>query len=91
MRVLWLALASLLANGVFAAEVYREVNPDGTVTYSDRPESDSAETITIDTRTPVGLPSRAAAQPTADAQPTPEAPAEPPPGDWDGTTDYQEK
>lgn len=78
MRVFWLVTALLLANVLFAAEVYREVNPDGTVTYSDRPASDSAETITIDTRAPVGVPPPAAEQPTADAQPTPETPAEPP-------------
>jgi hypothetical protein len=76
-RVFWLASALLLANGVFAAEVYRQVDPDGTVTYSDRPASDGAETITIDTRTPVGPPPRAAEQPPADAQPASEAPAEP--------------
>lgn len=78
MRAFWLATTLLVANGVFAAEVYRQVNPDGTVTYSDRPASDSAETITINTRTPVGLPPGAAEQRADDAQPTPETPAEPP-------------
>jgi hypothetical protein len=77
-RVFWLATALLVANGVFAAEVYRQVNPDGTVTYSDRPASDSAETITIVTRAPVNLPPSAAERSADDAQPTPEMPAEPP-------------
>jgi hypothetical protein len=67
----------LVANGLFAAEVFRQVNPDGTVTYSDRPPSDNAETITINTRAPVPPPTPPADEPdNAPAVPPaePEAP-----------------
>jgi len=63
-RAICLAVLLLAANTGFAADVYRQVNPDGTVTYSDRPESENAETITINTRRPT--PSRA---PTAAGEP----------------------
>lgn len=76
-RVCCLVVTILLANALFAAEVYRQVNPDGTVTYSDRPPSDSAETITINTRAPVPPPTPAAEEPD-NAPAAPAAESEPP-------------
>jgi hypothetical protein len=68
-----LAITLLVANTLLAAEVYRQVNPDGTVSYSDRPSSDTAETITINTRAPVPPPPPAADEPdTAPAAPAAE-------------------
>jgi len=67
-RAFCLAVLLLAANHGFAADVYRQVNPDGTVTYSDRPESENAETITINTRRPATAPAAAgAAEPAANA------------------------
>ncbi len=70
-RVVSLAIAALLvAMAAPAAEVYRSVDPDGTVRYSDRPDGDDVETIVIAIQRPGGTPP--AAQPAA-AAPTPEA------------------
>ena len=77
MRVFCLAVTLLLASTSFAAEVYRQVNADGTVTYSDRPASDSAETITIDTRAPAPLPAPATDEPDATPTAAPDAESEP--------------
>jgi Domain of unknown function (DUF4124) len=74
-RVFPLAIVALLvAVTAPAAEVYRSVDPDGTVRYTDRPDRDNVETIIITTQRPSGAPR--AAQPTASA-PAPEAAPEP--------------
>ena len=75
-RASCLAVLLLAANAGFAADVYRQVNPDGTVTYSDRPESERAETITINTRTPA-VPPAAAAEPAGNTGAPAGEPAEP--------------
>jgi hypothetical protein len=70
-----------------AAEVYRSVDADGTVTYSDRPESDHAQLVHVATEAPVSRPpspqgrnsessSAAADTPSGDGD-TSQAPAEP--------------
>jgi len=59
-------LASLTA---WSAEVYRSVDADGTVSYSDRPVGENAETIFIATRTPTAP--RPATPPAASAPATP--------------------
>lgn len=53
-------LAILAAGSLHAAEVYRYVDEEGNVAYSDRPVGRNAEAITITTNAPV-LPPRAAA------------------------------
>jgi hypothetical protein len=60
--------ASLTA---WSAEVYRSVDADGTVSYSDRPVGENAETFFIDTRTPTAPPPV-----TPPAAGAPETPAE---------------
>lgn len=47
-----------------AAEVYRAVDADGNVIYSDRPLGDNAETLVIDTATPTEPPALTAPEAT---------------------------
>ena len=49
MRSGWFYLLLLVASSVSVAEVYRSVDADGNVTYSDRLTGEDAETIFIDT------------------------------------------
>jgi catalase len=42
-------LFALLATGAFAAEVYRSTAPDGTVSYSDRPQGPNSEFVVVNT------------------------------------------
>jgi hypothetical protein len=78
-RAFLIAVTVLVANTLLAAEVYRQVNPDGTVSYSDRPSSDMAETITINTRASVPRPAPAADEPdTGPAAPAAEPEARQP-------------
>ena len=51
MRFQWLYLVLLLVCSVSGAQIYRSVDADGNVTYSDRPSGDDIETIFIDTAT----------------------------------------
>lgn len=67
-----------------AAEIYRYVDSNGNVIYSDRPLGDNVETLIIDTATPTAPPALAASEPsdpaaiadpvaqpgTSDAEPT---------------------
>jgi hypothetical protein len=39
-------LLALLGTGAYAADIYRSTAPDGTVSYSDRPQSADAEFVT---------------------------------------------
>ena len=46
-RARCLVLLALLAAAAQGAEVYRSKNPDGSVTYSDRPTNDHSDIITV--------------------------------------------
>jgi hypothetical protein len=61
------AILLLIPVGTFAAEVYRSVNADGIVVYSDRPVGTAGEEQ-IDVRTSEAVSNRAAAQSPADAE-----------------------
>ena len=69
---------ALLGTAAHGADVYRSTAPDGTVSYSDRPQSADAQFVSVAGATP-----RAPAPnvPAADAAPSapPEAPAAPAP------------
>jgi hypothetical protein len=82
-----LLLLALLGTAVQGAEVYRSKAADGTVVYSDRPENDNAQPITVITQHAAQRPATtetapAAARPGApEAAPqAPTAPAPLPPG-----------
>ena len=49
MRFQWLYLVLLVVCSVSDAQIYRSVDADGNVTYSDRPAGDDIETIFMDT------------------------------------------
>ncbi len=70
MRSEWIYLLLLSAGSALGAQVYRTVDADGNVTYSDRPDSRGAETIFIDTS--VATPAVASAA-TADNAPAEDA------------------
>jgi hypothetical protein len=81
-------LLALLSTAAYGAEVYRFTAPDGTVSYSDRPQGNNSEQVVIATprpgapATPAQALARAPAAPGATAEPVPEAPNAPtlPPG-----------
>jgi hypothetical protein len=52
-RVLACVILTMAATSALAAEVYRFVEPDGTVVYTDRPSSTDAVQIMLATRRPV--------------------------------------
>ena len=56
MRFRWLYLLLLLTGSVSGAQIYRSVDADGNVIYSDRPAGDDVETIFIDTATATPVP-----------------------------------
>ena len=60
MRAIWFYLLMLAAGVASGAEVYRSVDANGNVIYSDRPSGDDAETIFIDTAIATPAPSAAA-------------------------------
>lgn len=64
-RTLCLLICSLTAGTVLAAEVYRSVDANGVVTFSDRPDGANNELVVVDTGPPAPPP--AAPGPTADA------------------------
>ncbi|MFP6828996.1 MAG: DUF4124 domain-containing protein [Gammaproteobacteria bacterium] len=51
MRFQWLYLLLVVAGSAAGAQIYRSVDADGNVTYSDRPAGDDVESIFIDTAT----------------------------------------
>jgi len=51
MRYIWIFSLLLAAGSAVAAEVYRSVDADGNVIYSDRPAGQDVETVFIDTAT----------------------------------------
>jgi len=64
-------LALLAASTLYGAEVYRYVDENGNVGYSDRPVGQNPEPIVVTTYTPIAPPPTPAA-----AQPAPESPDE---------------
>ena len=68
-------LLTLVATGAFGADVYRSTDPNGNVSYSDRPQNDGAQPVTILTPhagTPATAPRQttvAAAKPAAPGAP----------------------
>jgi len=51
-RTLCFALLSLAAGAVLGAEVYKSVDENGVVTFSDRPDGAANEMIVVDARAP---------------------------------------
>jgi hypothetical protein len=81
-------LLTLLGTAAFAADVYRSTAPDGTVSYSDRPQGADAQFVVSTTprtragapaATPAtpGTPGTPSARPGASSAATPEAAADP--------------
>ena len=66
-----ITLVFLAATTLHGAEVFRYVDEDGNVAYSDRPVGQNAETIVVTTNAPIVPP-----QPAAPAQPATAAPEE---------------
>lgn len=64
------ALLTLIAMPLFAADVYRSVDENGQVVYSDRPEGNDTERVTIVTARPI-----VAARPATRAAPAVDAAA----------------
>ncbi len=72
MRAFIFALTMIAAVPAIAAEVYRSVDSDGVVTYSDRPDQSSSERINVVTATPSAsrpAPSRAPGRDDAETRP----------------------
>jgi hypothetical protein len=74
-------LLTLVGTAAFAADIYRSTAPDGTVSYSDRPQGADAEFVYSATpRIPRTAPGTVPVVPgtsTANTAPPPEAPAAP--------------
>ena len=81
MRSDWIYLLLLSAGSAWSAHVYRVVDADGNVTYSDRPDAWNAETIFINTSTATPAVASAA---TAGNAPTEEGAS-----DEEGVTDKE--
>lgn len=62
MRLLCCVMLFLSASSVLAADVYRSVDENGNVIYSDRPENEGAELVFVASRTPAARPSAPAAR-----------------------------
>ena len=71
-RFVCVLLLSFSTTALWAAQVYRSVDAEGNVTYSDRPGGAEAESVFIATRRPSSVP----ATPTTAQRATSEAPAE---------------
>jgi hypothetical protein len=86
-RLFWLGVLSLLAAGpLWSNEVYRSVDPNGNVRYSDRPEGNNVEKVLIvvprgnvsrPVRTARSEPEVASSVAASVASPASNAPAEP--------------
>ena len=72
-------LFALLGTAAYAADIYRSTAPDGTVSYSDRPQGSDSQFVSSATpRAPRTAPAPAARTQAANApQTAPEAPANP--------------
>jgi len=71
-RFVWVLLLTFSTLTTWAAQVYRSVDAEGTVIYSDRPEDDGAESIFIAARRPASTP---APSPSAERPTNPSEPA----------------
>ena len=73
MRVLAVAIVSLAAGVAWGAEVYRSVDANGVVTFSDRPAESSSERIVVATARPTqtAAPRSRRAEPAAQSQQAP--------------------
>ncbi|VAX13265.1 hypothetical protein MNBD_GAMMA24-1116 [hydrothermal vent metagenome] len=71
-RILFILFISLSLSLVAATKVYKKVNPDGSVAYSDVPFAEGGEVIKLKPLPTVSLPPL-----TPNAQPAPAAPAKP--------------
>ena len=65
MRALSFVLLSLLAGAVVGAEVYRSVDENGIVTFSDRPDGTNNERIVVDTQPATAAPAAPGARPAS--------------------------
>jgi hypothetical protein len=71
-------LLALLGTAVQAADIYRSTAPDGTVSYSDRPQGADAQFVfSASGRAPSGVPATGAAANAGGAESAPQAPADP--------------
>jgi len=74
-------LLAVVGTGAHGADVYRSVGPDGTVSYSDRPQGADAQfvlaTRPTTTRAPAGAPAPATAESPPEAPATPALPEGP--------------
>jgi hypothetical protein len=69
-------LLAVLGSTAYGADVYRSTAPDGTVSYSDRPQGADAQFVLATRPTRATTPA-AAGSPTTTAQAAPQAPATP--------------
>jgi len=86
MRSLMLVALSLASAPGLAADVFRSVAADGTVTYGDRPMNANAESVHIAVRRPEGTPS---APESTDTQPATKPPDQSADDYVDGMTNAQ--
>ena len=63
---LFLSVTMAWATTAWSAQVYRYVDDEGNVSYSDRPQSETAESVFVAAQRPPSLPSRMAPERTAD-------------------------
>lgn len=88
MRAVTLCCVSLWISAAFGAEVYRSVDAQGNVVYSDRPQSTNSVLVVVENRAPAAapaasppqtapgsVPSDDAADAPADGEPTPQVAA----------------
>jgi len=79
LRLLACTLLALVTAGASAADVYRWVDADGNVTYSDRPQNDRAERVPVLAPRAASRPAALPAQPQPAAAPSVQEPAQPEP------------
>jgi len=71
-------LLAVLGTAAYGADVYRSTAPDGTVSYSDRPQGADAQFVfSATTRSTATRPTTPAGAPASTAQSAPQAPANP--------------
>jgi len=77
-RFVWVLILTLSTLSAWAAQVYRSVDAEGNVTYGDRPEGESAESIFIAAQRPPSAPTRPSAteQPASESAPSVETTGE---------------
>ena len=71
-------LLAVLGTAAYGADVYRSTAPDGTVSYSDRPQGADAQFVfSANARSTATRPTTPAGAPASTAQSAPQAPANP--------------